>query len=138
METFDQAVEEYHAGLREFVNGQPERVRQMFSDRDDVLLCNPFRPFAKGPEEVTEATRRAGSNFVDGTIDFDRIGTFTTAELGYIVEVERFAGMIGGTQGSGSLRVTTILRPEGPGWKVSHRHADPITTPRPIESILQP
>jgi hypothetical protein len=34
-----------------------------------------------------------------------------------------------------SLRVTNIRR-EDRGWKLAHRHADPITTPRPIESVL--
>ena len=36
-----------------------------------------------------------------------------------------------------SLRATTIFRREDGLWKVLHRHADPITTPRPIESIIQ-
>jgi hypothetical protein len=29
------------------------------------------------------------------------------------------------------------LRPEDDTWKVVHRHADPITTARPAESVLQ-
>jgi ketosteroid isomerase-like protein len=35
------------------------------------------------------------------------------------------------------LRVTLIFRPEEGTWKVVHRHADPITTPRPAESVIQ-
>jgi ketosteroid isomerase-like protein len=36
-----------------------------------------------------------------------------------------------------ALRVTMIFRPEEGEWKVVHRHADPITTPRPAESVIQ-
>jgi hypothetical protein len=36
-----------------------------------------------------------------------------------------------------TLRVTMIYRPEFGIWKVVHRHADPITTPQPAESVIQ-
>jgi len=32
--------------------------------------------------------------------------------------------------------VTTIFGLEHGAWKVVHRHADPITTERPVESVL--
>jgi SnoaL-like domain len=37
-----------------------------------------------------------------------------------------------------NLRVTMIMRPEDGVWKIVHRHADPITTAQPAESIIQP
>jgi hypothetical protein len=36
-----------------------------------------------------------------------------------------------------TLRVTTVLRPEGGVWKIVHRHADPIATPRSAESVIE-
>ncbi len=136
MESFDQAVERYHAALREFVKGDAGPVLQVFSHGEDVVLWNPLRPFARGAREVAETTQRAASFFADGECEFERVSEFVTAELGYIGEVERFKGTIDGSQGSGALRVTTIFRLEDDGWRVAHRHADAITMPQPIESIL--
>ena len=36
-----------------------------------------------------------------------------------------------------ALRVTMIFRPEDGEWKIVHRHADPITTPQPAESVIK-
>ncbi len=137
MGSFDQAVEQYHAALLEFVKGAPGPALQMFSQRDDVVLCNPFRPFARGPKEIAETGAQAASHFADGTLEFEPVTGFSTAELGYTVHIERFRATIDGTEGSGALRVTTIFRLEEDGWRIAHRHADPITTPQAVESILQ-
>ena len=62
-----------------------------------------------------------------------------TADLAYIVEIERAKAKIGPREDitSFDLRATMIFRPEEGTWKVVHRHADPITTPQPAESVIQ-
>jgi ketosteroid isomerase-like protein len=62
-----------------------------------------------------------------------------TPELAYVVRVERARAKVGGREDITpfALRVTMIFRPEEGTWKIVHRHADPITTPQPAESILQ-
>jgi ketosteroid isomerase-like protein len=137
MDSFDQAVERYHAAHRDFVKGNPGPILQTFSQRDDVVLCNPLRPFARGRSEIAETTQQAASHLADGEWDAERVSTFATAELAYTVEIERFRATVDGKEGSGALRVTTIFRLEEDGWRVAHRHADAITTPRPVESVLQ-
>ena len=137
MDSLEQATERYHEGLREFFKGDPGPVLQVFSRREDVVLCNPFHPFARGPHEVAEAVERAAAYYADGVCEFETVTAFATAELGYIVELERFRATLDGREGSGALRVTSIFRLEDDGWRIAHRHADPITTPQPIGSVLQ-
>jgi ketosteroid isomerase-like protein len=137
MDSLDQAVEHYHAALGEFVKGNARPALQTFSQREDVVLCNPFHPFARGPREVAETAERAASHFADGEFEYETVTSFATDQLGYEVGIERFRAMIDGKEGSGALRVTTIFRLEEDGWRIAHRHADPITTPQATESILQ-
>jgi len=138
MDSFEQAVERYHAALHDFVRGDAGPVTRVFSQREDVVLCNPLRPFARGPREVAETTEQAASHLADGEFEFETVTAFATADVGYTIERERFRATIdGGNKGSGALRVTTIFRLEEDGWRVSHRHADPITAPQAIESVLQ-
>jgi len=133
----EEAVERYHAALLDLVKGDSGPATQMFSQRDDVVLWNPFRPFAIGQREVVETIEQAASHFANGECEFQRLTVFATDELAYMVEIERFRAKLDGKDGSGALRVTTVFRVEEDGWRVAHRHADPITTPQPIESILQ-
>jgi ketosteroid isomerase-like protein len=137
---FDQAVERYHQAASEFVKGNPEPYKLMFSHREDVSLGNPFGPFVRGWKQVAETMERAASLYRDGEmIGFENISTFVTADLAYMVEVERIKARIGGREDVSSLalRTTSILRPEEGTWKVVHRHADPITTVRAPESVIQ-
>jgi ketosteroid isomerase-like protein len=62
-----------------------------------------------------------------------------TPELAYLVEMERFEAKVGAREDATpvTLRVTSIFRPEDGPWKLVHRHADPISTPQPAESVIQ-
>ena len=134
-------LDKYHNGMDEFMRGSCEGVKPLFSQADDVTLGNPFGPVAKGWSQVVGAMERAAENYRNGeAIGFDNISTVVTPELAYLVEVERLRAKVGSrTEMSElALRVTTILRAEQGTWKIIHRHADPITTARPPESILAP
>ncbi len=136
----DQFVEQYHQALDEFFRGNPEPAKMLYSHLKDASLANPFGPVATGWKQVAEAMGRAASNYRDGeATNFETVATYVTPDLAYIVEVERFRAKVGGKEelASGSLRVTSIFRREGGAWKILHRHADPITGPRPPESVVQ-
>jgi ketosteroid isomerase-like protein len=137
---FDAVLEEYQQALGEFVKGNPEPVKMRFSQREDVTLANPLGPPARGWEQVAQTIERAASQFRDGeNVGFDLVAKYITPELAYIVWIERNKAKVGGRQEVSplALRVTMIFRPEDGTWKVLHRHADPITTAQPIESVIQ-
>src|SRR6266581_9700049 len=137
---FDEVVEHYHLALGEFVKGNPEPALLMFSHREDVTLANPLGPPVRGWEQVAAAGERAASQFREGEKGgFEVVAKYVTPELAYIVEIERNKAKVGARQDGApfALRVTTIFRPEDGTWKVVHRHADPITTAQPIESVIQ-
>jgi ketosteroid isomerase-like protein len=72
-------------------------------------------------------------------VGFEAIEKYTTPELAYVLRVERAKAKVGESEDAApiALRVTMNFRPEEGTWKVVHRHADPITTRQPAQSIIQ-
>ena len=136
----DQLLEQWHPVSGEFLKGNPEPVKKMWSHREDVTLANPYGPPVRGWEQVAEVIDRAASQVRDGElVSAEIVERHVTAELAYVVHIERPEAKIGGGEDITpfSLRVTMIFRPEEGEWKIVHRHADPITTPQPAQSVIQ-
>ena len=136
----DQLIEQWQLAAGEFVKGNPEPVKKIWSHREDVTLANPLGPPARGWEQVAATMERAASNLRDGeNVGFQIIERYVTPELAYVLEIEQAKAKVGGREdvAPSALRATMIFRPEEGSWKVVHRHADSITTPQPIESVIQ-
>ncbi len=140
VDDLDQALEQFQLAQRELLKGNPAPVQMLFSHREDVTLLNPFSPPARGWAQVAATTERAASYLTDGEmVAVENVAKYVTPELAYIVRVERAKAKVGGREDVApiALRVTMIFRPEDGVWKLVHRHADPITTAQPAESIIQ-
>jgi ketosteroid isomerase-like protein len=140
VDDLDGVLERFKQAGNEFVKGNPKPVQELFSHREDVTLANPFGPPVRGWEQVGAAQERGASVFRDGEIyDFEMVAKYVTDELACILWIERTNAKVGGAEDVTpcDLRVTMSLRPEEGAWKVVHRHADPITTPQPAESVIQ-
>jgi ketosteroid isomerase-like protein len=140
VDDLDRVIEQCQQALDQFVKGNPKPMQEMFSHRDDVSLANPFGPPAHGWEQVAATMDRAASNLREGgMVAFEEVAKHVTPELAYTVWLERQKAKVGARQDVTpfTLRVTMIYRPEEGTWKVVHRHADPITSPRPPESVIQ-
>ena len=137
---FDAVVEQSHSALGEFVCGNPEPLKNIYSHRDDVSLANPFGPAIRGWQQAAETMERAAANYRDGeVVAFENVAKYVTSDLAYIVELERYRVKVAGSTDlvDVALRVTSIFRSEEGVWRIVHRHADPITSTRPAESVVQ-
>jgi ketosteroid isomerase-like protein len=133
-------IEQYHRATGEFLRGNPQPVKDLFSRREDVTLANPYGPPVRGWEKVAKAVEHAASSRSDGTfLGWQIVAKYVSAELAYVVQIERAEAKIGAREDITpyAVRATMIFRPENGTWKVVHRHADPITTPQPAESVIQ-
>ena len=136
----DKLIEHYQLATAEFVKGNPEPYKAVFSHREDVTLANPFFPPVRGWEQVAETLERSASLLRDGEfVGSEIISKYVTAELVYVVSLVRERAKVGRSVYSApiALRTTMILRPEECTWKIVHLHEDPITSPQPAESVIQ-
>jgi len=135
-----QAIEQDHRATNALVRGDPEPKKKMFSQRDNATLANPIGPPVRGRDQINRTLDSVASQLREGEpIRFERISEYGTTDLAYIVEIERNRMKLGGADESSpvALRVTTIYRREDDGWRIVHRHADPITSLRPMASVVE-
>ena len=135
----ERAIERSHEALALIVKGNSSGYKALFSQLDDITLGNPFGPFAHGREKVEATLDGAASHFRDGHVTAaDLIATYASADLACVVEVEHGRAKVGGGAElvPVAVRVTSLFRREQGEWRLVHRHADPIATPRPAESVI--
>ena len=141
MSDLSELKQRYRWSLEAFIQGDPEPQKALWSRRDDVTLANPLGPPAKGLQQVFAAMERAAAGVREGeAFVYQVVSEYETPDLAYELAVQggrmKLAGATQPTEVT--LRVTSIFRREGDGWKLVHRHADPITAARSLESLGRP
>jgi ketosteroid isomerase-like protein len=134
------AVELHHEAGDRIVRGDHGGYSDLYSRRPDITLGNPFGPFARGYDAVLRTLQGAATYYRDGhSTGVDRVSEHVTPDLACFVEVERYEAKVGGRDdlSSVSVRVTSVFRKEAGAWRLVHRHADPITSPRAADSVIQ-
>jgi len=126
----EELIADFHRAASAFARGDPEPVKRLFSKADDVTLANPFGPAVRGWAAVARALDSASSQFREGHVsEITNIASYATPELVTNLDTEKwFARVGGGELTEFNLRVTTTFRSEAEGWRIVHRHADPIST----------
>jgi ketosteroid isomerase-like protein len=135
----ESAIAQSHEALRKILNGDPSGYAALFADRDDITLGNPFGPFGKGRAAVLLALNNASTKYKDGSVvGVERIATYGAGKLIVLVEIEHDRAKLGTSLDFAEFaaRVTSVYEKIGLRWRLVHRLADPITKPRPAESML--
>ena len=140
VEEVEGLLQQYKLATAEFLRGDPEPYKALFSHKEDVTLANPFFPVVRGWDEVSVTLERTASRLRDGEfLDSEIVSKYVTDELAYVVQLAHETAKVGGSDEVTpiDLRNTMVLRPEGGAWKIVHLHGDPITTPQPAESVIR-
>ena len=94
----------------------------------DFVLMSPF---GGTPSRYTdyppERIERMGKFFRNGRFQQELVQSYAVDGMIVLVTVERANIEVGGLPAQDwSLRVTSIFKEEKNGWKLAHRHADPL------------
>lgn len=106
-------------------NGNAAPRKEMWSHADPVTLFGAARS-GSGWDELSPVFDWLGSQFSNGTFEYEVLAAGASGDLGYIAGIEHSSASVGGGEPEAyQLRVTTVFRRENGAWKVVHRHADP-------------
>lgn len=115
------------------MRGDTQPYKELYSQRNDATLANPFGGIAQGSQEILDRIDRAAAYYREGSVvSIETISSDHGGEFGYAMEVERLRARIGTGDSleDVALRTTTVFRREGTSWKLVHRHADPAVDQR--------
>ena len=112
----------------QMLRGNDEPLKRLYSHLDDVTVLGGFGGFERGWKEVGPRLDWAASHFSNGRFQQEEVSTIVGSDLAMTVTIERYTVRIGGaaTETSEELRVTQVFRREADGWRLVHRHGDPL------------
>lgn len=117
--------EESNAAL---MRGDIEKYLDLITLTDDFTLMAPFGGKPTQRVDLTDERMRAmGRFFANGTLEQEVVATYGSRDLVVLALIERARVEVGGLPSQDwALRVTLVYRREVEGWRLAHRHADPL------------
>jgi len=121
------------------IRGDVRRYLTLIRHSDDYTLMPPSggEP-RRGFDSSDQAVEALADYFRgDGEAELEVFESYRSGDLVVLVAIERQHGEVGGLPDQDwSLRVTLVFRREGTGWRLAHRHADPLVREITIEQAF--
>src|SRR5215210_1368346 len=99
VDDLDEVIKQYRLASAEFVKGNPEPYKMVFSHQEDVTFANPYGPPVRGWEQVAKVMEHAASRLRDGEfIGSEIVAKYVTPELAYVVALVWEKAKVGGSE----------------------------------------
>lgn len=121
----------------EYVKGHIRHYLELVPDAPDFTLMPPYGgPAFHDLDRSDEAVEVTSSFFGDGEATLEVYAAHRSGDLAVIAAVERQHGRMGQLPDQDlSLRVTQVFRRVDGGWRLVHRHADPLVHPIELDQL---
>lgn len=108
--------------------GEARTFSEMLRPADDFTIMDPFGGTpSHGFDASPEGLEQLGRFFRAGTMEVELVAAHAAGDLAVLAVIERTEVEVGGLpRQPWALRVTVAYRREGSGWRLVHRHADPL------------
>jgi len=123
--TLSDAADAFYAAGNQMLAGDLSGFEAIWSEADDISHLGPTGALCSGRAAVMEEFAKEATMGFEGTLVADDRRFVESAEIGYMVCVERTNGMTkAGEEIKVDIRATTIFRKEAGHWRVVHHHTD--------------
>jgi len=122
-----------------WINGDASGYQRLFEDSAQALLIGPFGgPAVIGYATIAPRMDAAVRYFDGGACAIELVSSVFAGDVVVLGLIERNTVMVHGREQPVMwvLRVTQCYRKGEHGWRVFHRHADPLWRLRPMSETL--
>ena len=122
-----QVVRDAEQAAAALIRGDMERYLELVHHTHGYTLMPPTGGAPVRYDERAESVRAGASFFKSGEATLEHVETHAWGDTVVLVMIERQHGEVGEFPDQDwSLRVTQVYRRDGSGWRLVHRHADPL------------